>query len=254
MRDIMSTGPGFRAVVRGALMDTARKDHNTIRYAPVSTPLGQLYMAFRGRAVCYAALGSGARGFERRCVKRFGVRAVQDPRLAKGLASRVVDHVTGKRGFSAALDFSGLTPFQRLVLKKTLQIPAGEVRSYQWVAKEIGARRAVRAVGTALARNPLPILIPCHRVVRTDGRIGHYSAGGPGVKAKLLALEGVDLAGVARLATRRIRFVGNGTSKRFCLPSCHSARRIPEQNVVYFTKQREALRKRYRPCQNCRPT
>ena len=250
----MSTGPGFRAVVRGALMDTARKDHNTIPYAPVSTPLGQLHVAFRGSVICYAALGSGVRGFERRCVREIGVRPVQDPRLAKGLASRVVDHVTGKRSFSAALDLSGLTPFQRLVLKKTLEIPAGEVRSYQWVAKEIGARRAVRAVGTALARNPIPFLIPCHRVVRTDGRIGHYSAGGPGVKAKLLAFEGVDLVGLARLATQRIRFVGNGTSKSLCLPSCHSARRIPEQNLIYFSTQREALRKGYRPCQNCRPT
>ena len=250
----MLTGPGFRAVVRGALMDTARKDHNTIRYAPVSIPLGQLYMAFRDHAVCYAALGSGERGFERRCVKAFGVRVVRDPRLAEGLARRVVDHVTGKRSFLAALDISGLTPFQRLVLKKTLEIPAGEVRSYQWVAKEIGARRAVRAVGTALARNPLPILIPCHRVVRTDGRIGHYSAGGPGVKAKLLAFEGVDLVGLVRLATRRIRFVGNGAGKSFCLPSCHSARRIPEPIAVYFTTWREALRKGYRPCQKCRPT
>lgn len=235
-------------------MHTARKDLNTIRYASISTPLGRLYVAFRGSAVCYAALGSGVRGFERRCVRAFGVRPVRDLRLAKGLARRVVDHSTGKRSFSATLDFSGLTPFQRLVLKKTLEIPAGEVRSYQWVAKEIGARRAVRAVGTALAGNPISFLIPCHRVVRTDGRIGHYSAGGPGVKAKLLAFEGVDLVGLARLATRRIRFVGNGTSKSLCLPSCHSARSIPEQNVVYFTTQREALRKRYRPCRNCRPT
>ena len=235
-------------------MHTARKDHNTVRYAPVSTPLGQLYMAFRDHAVCYAALGSGVRGFEQRCVREFGVRPVRDPRLAEALARRVMDYVTGKRSFSAALDLSGLTPFQRLVMKKAMEIPVGEVRSYQWVAKEIGARRAVRAVGTALARNPIAFLIPCHRVVRTDGRIGHYSGGGPGVKAKLLAFEGVDLVGLARMATRRIRFVGNGTSKRFCLPSCHSARRISEPNVVYLTTQREALRKGYRPCQNCRPT
>ncbi len=74
-----------------------------------------------------------------------------------------MDHVRGKRSFSAPLDLSRLTPFQRLVLKKALKIHLGEVRSYRWVAKEIGAERAARAVGTALARNPIPFLIPCHR-------------------------------------------------------------------------------------------
>ncbi len=249
----MPMSPVFEGSIGQATMETAKKDLNAIRYAPISTPIGQLYVAYGGRAVCYVALASGARGFERACARELGVQPKRDARLPEGVAGQVVDHLTGKRGVSVALDLSCLTPFQRRVLKKALEIPAGEVRSYQWLAKEIGAERAVRAVGTALARNPIPFLIPCHRVIRTNGRIGQYSAGGPSMKAKLLAFEGVDLEGLARLATRRIRFVGSSVSRVFCLPTCHSARRIPELRAVYFATERGAKRRGYRPCRHCRP-
>jgi len=84
---------------------------------------------------------------------------------------------------------SSLTPFQWKVLKATMKIPLGETRSYKWVAQRIGQPKAVRAVGQALRRNPYPIIIPCHRVIKEDGAFGGY-AGGPSTrKAKLLALE-----------------------------------------------------------------
>jgi O-6-methylguanine DNA methyltransferase len=76
-------------------------------------------------------------------------------------------------------------------LIKAREIPAGQVRPYGWIASEIGRPKAVRAVGTALGRNPVPLLIPCHRVVRTDGRVGDY-AFGPPAKRALLAAEGLD--------------------------------------------------------------
>ena len=65
------------------------------------------------------------------------------------------------------------------MLTKTLEIPSGEVRPYGWVAREIGRPKAVRAVGSALGRNPVPVLIPCHRVVRSDGHVGNYGLGVP---------------------------------------------------------------------------
>jgi O-6-methylguanine DNA methyltransferase len=226
---------------------------NNVRYAPVSTPLGQLYVAYRGRKICSVAVAATDDAFERACVKRLGARPTRDDRPPEGLPKQVVDHLTRRRRFQAGLDLNGLTPFQRLVLEKTREIPYGEVRSYQWVAREIGARRAVRAVGTALAKNPIPFLIPCHRVVRTDGRIGHYSAGGSTMKSKILAFEGVDVEGLARLARRRIRFVGNDATRIFCLPTCEAARRAHKSQAVYLTTQRDAARRGYRPCQHCRP-
>ena len=83
-----------------------------------------------------------------------------------------------------------LTPFQCKVLKVTSQIPIGQTRSYQWVAKKVGNPKAVRAVGQALKKNPYPVIIPCHRVVRRDGSLGGYQ-GKKGIKKKeqLLRLE-----------------------------------------------------------------
>jgi methylated-DNA-[protein]-cysteine S-methyltransferase len=92
------------------------------------------------------------------------------------------------RSFSTPSDLSGLPRFTQAVLRITAKIPYGEVRSYRWIAQQIGKPRASRAVGNALARNPIPIIIPCHRVVRTDGSLGGYALG-LGWKRRLLELE-----------------------------------------------------------------
>ena len=86
------------------------------------------------------------------------------------------------------LDLSGLTPLQCAVLKAVAKVPYGEVRSYGQIAAQVGHPRACRFVGTTLARNPFPILIPCHRIVRADGSPGGFS-GGTGLKKRILLLE-----------------------------------------------------------------
>ena len=85
--------------------------------------------------------------------------------------------------------FKNLTPFQWQVLKATLTIPIGETRSYQWVARQIKNPKAVRAVGQALRKNPYPLIIPCHRVIKTDGALGGYAGKFDGKKSQLLKLE-----------------------------------------------------------------
>lgn len=84
------------------------------------------------------------------------------------------------------------TPFEARVWRAVAAIPRGEVRSYRWVAEKIGAPRAARAVGNALHKNPHPVTVPCHRVVRSDGSLGGY-AYGPARKRSLLSAEGVDV-------------------------------------------------------------
>jgi len=90
--------------------------------------------------------------------------------------------------FDVPFDLSRHTPFQRLVWDVTFGIPYGETRSYAWVAAEIGSPQAYRAVGSAMAANPIPIIIPCHRVLRSDGSLGGYG-GGLTMKQRLLAME-----------------------------------------------------------------
>ena len=82
-----------------------------------------------------------------------------------------------------------LTDFEWQVLRAALSVPLGETRSYQWIARKIGRPKAVRAVGSALRKNPYPLIIPCHRVVKSDGTLGAYAGKMDGKKAKLLAIE-----------------------------------------------------------------
>ncbi len=82
-----------------------------------------------------------------------------------------------------------LTKFQWKVLNVTAKIPIGETKSYKWVAEQVGSPKAVRAVGQALKRNPYPVIIPCHRVIKIDGSLGGYAGGLGERKAQLLAIE-----------------------------------------------------------------
>ena len=91
-----------------------------------------------------------------------------------------------KKKSSASL--RGFTDFQLRVLEETLKIPFGKVRTYSWIAKRVGSPGAARAVGSVLRKNPYPLFIPCHRVVKSDGTLGRYS-GGKGVKRKLIEFE-----------------------------------------------------------------
>jgi O-6-methylguanine DNA methyltransferase len=139
------------------------------------------------------------------------------------------------------------------VWQKALEIPRGEVRPYGWIAAEIGRPKAVRAVGTALAHNPVPLVVPCHRVVRSDGLLGNYSLGGPENKRRILAAEGLDPEALESEAGRGIRFVGSDTTKIVCLPTCQHARRIMARHRVPFASLGAARGAGYRPCKRCRP-
>jgi methylated-DNA-[protein]-cysteine S-methyltransferase len=92
-----------------------------------------------------------------------------------------------------ALDKYNVTEFQKKVLIATLSIKKGQTKTYKEIARQIGNDHAYRAVGTALKKNPLPILIPCHRVVKSDGHIGNYNTGGKSRKILLLKAEGVNV-------------------------------------------------------------
>lgn len=167
------------------------------------------------------------------------------------LRRRLDARMLGRR-VELKVDLRGLSDFERDVLAKASEIPRGEVRPYGWIAREIGRPAAVRAVGSALGRNPVPLVIPCHRVVRTDGRIGDYAFGSP-VKRALLTDEGVDPEGLERMAARGTRYVGSDTTHIFCHPTCRQARRITDAHRVVFRSDAAAAEDGYRPCKVCRP-
>jgi O-6-methylguanine DNA methyltransferase len=220
-------------------------------FADVETPVGLVEVAWNGDGVSALRRAGGGEDFERWFARRLG-RPVARATLPDRLAAQVTEALAG-RGRRPSFDLAALSPFERDVLRKTLEIPRGEVRTYAWVAREIGRPRAVRAVGTALGHNPIPLLIPCHRVLRSDGGLGEYSAGGPDAKRAILGLEGVDAAWLESLAQRGVRFIGSLTTQVFCVPTCRHARRIQPRNQVLLHDAREARRSGLRPCAHCRP-
>ncbi len=100
-----------------------------------------------------------------------------------------------------ALDFSGITPFQEKVLRMEHRVPFGRVTTYGRLAEQAGRPGAARAVGNMLARNPFPLIIPCHRAVRSDGSIGGFQ-GGPELKRGLLEQEGIVFDNTDRIPRR----------------------------------------------------
>jgi len=117
------------------------------------------------------------------------VPGVPSARL-RAAKKQLVEYLAGKRtAFSIPVDLSAGTVFQRRVWKALLALPYGQLSSYRNLAAVVGGRQYARAVGNAVGANPLPVLVPCHRVVAHDGSMGGFSCGLP-VKRKLLALEG----------------------------------------------------------------
>jgi len=115
---------------------------------------------------------------------------VRDEKGLSKIAGKIKDYLFGKKVvFKEKLDVHGITPFEMKVWDTVYGIPYGEVRSYDWVAKQVGTPKKVRAVGQALKRNRLPIVIPCHRVINKSGDWGGFSAGVE-LKRELLKIEG----------------------------------------------------------------
>ena len=222
-------------------------------YAVLETAIGRVFVAYGREGVSTVRLADDPEAFEAAFRKRFGRSARRVERLPDGLARAIGARLAGERRAGPRLDLRGLSPFERETLAKAATIPRGEVRPYGWLAWEIGRPGAARAVGAALGRNPVPLLIPCHRVVRGDGRPGDYVFGST-AKRTLLAEEGVDPGALAGLAAAGVRFHGSETTRIFCFPTCRNARRIADAHRVPFASVAAAAAAGYRPCKVCRPT
>jgi methylated-DNA-[protein]-cysteine S-methyltransferase len=150
----------------------------------VATPLGTVGVSFSGKGITEIELpqaGKGRRGGQ--------VAAICGPSVERKAAKLLRKYFSGKRvTFDVPLDLQQATAFQRAVWKAAAAIPYGETRSYAWIARRIGRPKAARAVGQALGANPVPVIIPCHRVISSSGALGGFS-GGLGMKERLLRLE-----------------------------------------------------------------
>jgi O-6-methylguanine DNA methyltransferase len=247
LRDLRAAAP--RTVGAGALVETGLAD----RYATIDSPPGPAFVAWNGRGVSWVGMAQDGAAFEARFGAEVGRPIERAPTLPERLARAIDRRLAGDRRAHIPLDLRGHTAFEVMVWMKALEIPRGEVRPYGWIAAEIGKPRAVRAVGTALAHNPVPLVVPCHRVVRSDGMIGQYSMGGPEAKRRVLAAEGLDTRILEAEAAAGRRFTGSDTTHIVCHPTCRDARRVTDRHRVTFPSLAAAAAAGYRPCKHCRP-
>jgi len=158
-------------------------------YTIVETELGWLAVAGSGGRLDFVSLPQPARELAIRAARAYAVDVIESPDSFGDLPLRLRLYFQGEPvEFRDPVGVGDATEFQRAVWDATRLIPYGQTRSYSWVAEQVGKPRACRAVGNALARNPVPIVIPCHRVIARDGELGGFT-GGLDTKSKLLLLE-----------------------------------------------------------------
>jgi methylated-DNA-[protein]-cysteine S-methyltransferase len=154
----------------------------------------------------------------------------------------LAEYLAGARTFfSVPTDLSRVPRFDREALEVTARIPYGQVRTYKWIAEQLGAPLAARAVGGAMAGNPVPLIIPCHRVVRSDGGLGGYSFGLVQKEALLILERGTAPC------------VAWGDTRIVCRRGCTEERRNREGERIHFATLADARQSDCRPCPLCRP-
>jgi methylated-DNA-[protein]-cysteine S-methyltransferase len=177
------------AAARATAVRAAADGIADLVYATVDSPLGPLFIASTARGLVRVAYEGGRDPVED-LAARISPRIVEAPEFLDPIRRELDEYFAGRRvHFDAPLDWTLIGGFSRRVLHATAAVPYGSTASYRDVATTAGSPAAVRAAGNALGRNPLPIVIPCHRILRTGGALGGYG-GGPARKQQLLELEG----------------------------------------------------------------
>lgn len=172
-------------------VETASVYYDRVR----GTPVGDLWVAVTEAGLAAVEFGGAEAGFVRRLARRIGRRPVRSTARTRAASRELRQYFQGRRReFSLAVDLRHVSPFQRAVLQAARAIPPGGVATYGQIGRRIGKPRAARAIGQALGSNPVPIVVPCHRVLAADGSLGGYSGrGGIRTKRRLLQLEGATL-------------------------------------------------------------
>jgi methylated-DNA-[protein]-cysteine S-methyltransferase len=194
--DLFVVLPAIDEETRRRLHDRLVREAQTaglldVAYRTIDSPVGPLLLAATARGLVRVAYGcEDHEKVLERLARDLSPRILHAPERLDGAAKEIDEYFAGLRHrFDLPVDLSLTGGFRSLVLTRLRAISYGQTASYRTIAVAVGNPKAVRAVGTACATNPLPIVVPCHRVVRSDGSIGQY-VGGVDAKRALLTLEG----------------------------------------------------------------
>ncbi|HUY17678.1 MAG TPA: methylated-DNA--[protein]-cysteine S-methyltransferase [Candidatus Binataceae bacterium] len=225
------------------------------RVGTVGSPLGRLLIAMSeaGIAMIYFLdVPQANAGDAIAMLRRRHFDLIEDQPAVAGVGDEIRRFVAGDlAALATPVDLSlVVSPFQRRVLERLRRVPPGAVMSYQALAAAIGAPRGSRAVGNTMASNPVPVYVPCHRVIRSDGSVGNYG-GGVGSKLRLLRAEGFRIGADRRVTAGAV--LGHQRTHIYCRPSCSAARRADPARMMIFADSARARGAGLRACRQCLP-
>lgn len=232
--------------------------HRTVTYRVFPSPLGNILIAQSEQGVSLIEyLGRAKSLAQSRLARIEGIEAIEDGAELEGLHRELLEYLEGKRThLTWPVDLRLVrSDFHRSVLEATSGIPYGAVMSYAGVASEVGKPSATRAVAQALRWNPLPIVIPCHRVVGSSGTLTGYAGNKIDLKERLLTVEGVPTMPSERdrLIARPAMYVRHRHESEYCLPTCGSLPTRPLSEMTLFASRERAEAVGLEPCTSCRP-
>jgi len=191
-----------------------------------------------------------------RLARLAGADAIEDTAQTEAFYRDLLDYLAGRRRrLEWPLDLRASSgEFQRRVLHATSRLPYGAVTSYGHIARAIGAPTATRAVAQALRWNPIPIAIPCHRVIGSSGSLTGYAGNKLGLKERLLSVEGVPVGGSgAPHIERGAMYARYQADSEYCLPTCGALPTTPLVELTLFGSRERAEAAGLAPCSSCRP-
>jgi O-6-methylguanine DNA methyltransferase len=225
-----------------------------VTYGVFVSPLGPILLARTEQGVSLVEyLGDGGAAASR-LFRAAGVETQEDAGDLEVFHRELLDFLTGRRTrLDWPLDMRfARSDFERAVLEATAAVPYGAVSSYTGIAGDLGKPGAVRAVAQALRHNPVPIVVPCHRIVGLGGDLVGYAGNRTGLKERLLAIEGVPTLD-ARVARRAMYHYDPNPDRQYCLPTCGDIARRPLGQVRLFARRDLAEATGLGPCADCRP-
>jgi len=244
-----------RAALQRRLADVRSR---VLRYGIVPSPLGNILVARSEHGVTMVEyLGDATTLAASRLRELADVETVEDSAEIARLRDELLDFLAGRRrelGWRLDLRLAG-SDFRRAVLEAARGIPYGAVTSYAALARRVGKPGAERAVAQALRWNPLPIVVPCHRIVGSSGKLTGYAGDKLGLKRQLLEVEGVRTTTAARdfRVARERMYVRAGDDRAYCLPTCGDLPSSSLANLTLIASRDVVAALGLEPCSDCRP-
>jgi len=229
----------------------ARERRPIARVGIIDSPVGRLFIADGPRGIL-AIHFMNTKGPDPLEAMRGKFDIIEDQAAAERIGEEIRRFVAGDReALKHDIDLSLVeSEFKRRALAKLRKVPLGSVVTYQGLARAVGAPDAQRAIGSAMGSNPVPIYVPCHRVIKSDLSIGNYG-GGVERKLKLLRAEGFAVGSDLRVPKRAV--MGHQRTHIYCRPQCSAAKRADSGRMYIFADSEKARGAGLRPCKICRP-